>query len=251
MPHMTQGAIPLSLEVTTPCAGPTTMDTPCPANIRELLTFLPARPQLHPDARYSTSTAIYSAQNFAPPQKRPLCCRPYPEMLPKLKNFFGRVVNDLGIGDISCQSMQGNLQHMSEMSFMSEADVSLYGGRIVSAIDPIVQAIAKAAGLPGRTSVLSEAAGRTVYSRRGDFNITVRRRWPEDGQVQQQRVLVCSDQDEAYSVLLSKAKDFSRPLKLDATKEQTNAKAMAVRVSLHLASNYGAILHNVARVADG
>ncbi|KAK0229206.1 hypothetical protein EDD85DRAFT_139180 [Armillaria nabsnona] len=224
----------LSLEVTTPCAGPTTMDTPCPANIRELLTFLPARPPLHPDARYSTSTAIYSAQNFAPPQKRPLCCRPYPEKLPELKNFFGGVVNDLGIGDISCQSMQGNLQHMSEMSFMSEADVSLYGGRIVSAIDPIVQAIAKAAGLPGRTSVLCEAVGRTAYSQRGDFNITVRRRWPEDGQVRQQRVLVCSDEDNAYSVLLSKAKDFSRPLKLDATKEQTNAKAMAVKLALQM-----------------
>ncbi len=225
------------------------MDTPCPANIQELLTFFPARPRLHPEAIYSISTAAYYARSFFPPEKRPLCCRPYPELLLELKKFIGGVVNDLGIGGVSCQSMQRDLQRMSNMYFRTEAEVSLYGGHVISAVEPVVQAIAEAAGLPARTDVLYEPA---VHSwQRGDFNITVQRKWLEDERVRRQRVLICSEGDKAYLVLLSKAEDFSRPLRLDATKEQTGAIAMAVRVSLRLTHNYVDVSHNVARVADG
>ncbi|KAK0229979.1 hypothetical protein EDD85DRAFT_957105 [Armillaria nabsnona] len=155
-------------------------------------------------------------------------------MLLEPKKFIGGVVNDLGIGGVSCQSMQRDLQRMSYMYFQTEAEVSLYGGHVISAVEPVVQAIAEADGLPGRTDVLYEPA---VHSwQRGDFNITVQRKWLEDGRVRQQRVLVCSEGDKAYSVLLSKAEDFSRPLRLDATKEQTGTKAMAVRLALQMAN---------------
>ncbi|KAK0227660.1 hypothetical protein IW262DRAFT_548931 [Armillaria fumosa] len=210
------------------------MDALCPANIRELLTFLPARPKLHPDARYSTETTAYSAQHFAPPEKRPLCYRPYPEMLFDLKTFLGGMVNNLVLGDISCQSMQLGLEDMSQTSFLNEVGVDMYRHSIVIAMRPIVETIAKAAGLPGRTSVLYQSFGQTVYSQPGDFNITVQHKWLENGQVQKRRILVCSSEDEAYSVLLSKAEDLSHPLILDATKEQTNAKAMAVRLALQM-----------------
>ncbi|KAK0227646.1 hypothetical protein IW262DRAFT_1454814 [Armillaria fumosa] len=210
------------------------MDTPCPANIGELLKFLPSRPKLPPDARYSTETVAYSAQHFAPPEQRPLCCRPYPEMLPELKKFLGGVVTDLGIGDISCQSMLPGLTRMRWVSFLSEGDVSMYGHCVVAAIDPIVQTIAEADGLQGSTGLLCDPVGQTVYSQPGDFNIIVEHRWLENGEVQNQPILVCSDENKAYSVLLSKAEDLSSPLKLDATKEQTNAKAMAVRLALQM-----------------
>ncbi|PBK63953.1 hypothetical protein ARMSODRAFT_1023587 [Armillaria solidipes] len=213
---------------------PQTMDTPCPANIQELLTYFPARPQLHPEAIYSTSTAAYCPRSFFPPEKRPLCCRPYPELLLELKKFIGGVVNDLGIGGVSCQSMQRDLQRMSDMYLWTEAEVSLHGGHVISAVELVVQAISEAASLPGRTNVLHESA---VHSwQRDDFNITVQRKWLEDGHVRKQRILVCSEGDKAYSVLLSKAEDFSRSLRLDATKEQTGAKAMAVRLALQMAN---------------
>ncbi|KAK0493339.1 hypothetical protein EDD18DRAFT_1179626 [Armillaria luteobubalina] len=201
------------------------MDSPCPTNIHELLNFLPIRPKLRPE-------------------QRPLCCRPCPEMLPELKNFLGGVVNNLGIGDISCQPMQAGLEDMGWMSFFNEVGMDLYCRSILVAIRPIVQAIAEAAGLPGRTGVLCDSFGQTVYSQPGDFNIAVEHRWLENGQVRKQRVLVCSNEVEAYSVLLSTAEDFSRPLKLDATKEQTHAKAMAVRLALQMVTagaDYGFI----------
>ncbi|PBK86449.1 hypothetical protein ARMGADRAFT_536577 [Armillaria gallica] len=216
---------------------PQTMDTLCPANIQELLTFFPARPKLHPEAIYSTSTAAYCARSFFPPEKRPLCYRPYPELLLELKKFISGVVNDLGIGGVSCQSMQRDLQRVSYTYSQTEAEVSLYGCHAISAVEPVVQAIAEADGRPGRTDVFYEPA---VHSwQRGDFNITVQRKWLEYGHVRKQRVLVCSDGDKAYSVLLSKAEDFSRPLRLDATKEQTGANAMAVRLALQM-TNAGA-----------
>ncbi|KAK0227650.1 hypothetical protein IW262DRAFT_548517 [Armillaria fumosa] len=210
------------------------MDTPCPANIQEFLTFLPARPKLPPDARYSTETAAYSAQNVAPPERRPLCCRPYPEMLPELKKFLDGVVNDLGIGDMSCQSMLPGLTRMRRISFLSEVDVSEYGHSVVAAIEPIVGVIAKAAGLQGSTGLLHQSVGPAVYSQPGDFNIIVEQEWLKNGEVQNQHVLVCSDEDKAYLVLLSKAESLSSPLKLDATKEQTNANAMAVKLALQM-----------------
>ncbi|KAK0460630.1 uncharacterized protein EV420DRAFT_1533223, partial [Desarmillaria tabescens] len=211
------------------------MDTPCPTNIRDFLSFLPARPSLHPDARYSTSTEAYYAGDVAPPQECPICCRPYPELLPKLKNFLHELVDSLGIGGVSCQSMQQDLERMSLKSFLTETDVSLYGANAIAAIQPIVRAITEASGIPGRINVLYEPArGGIVDSQRGDFNITVERKWLEDGHVRRQRILVCSDEDKAYSVLLSKAEALSRPFRLDATKEQTGAKAMAVKLALQM-----------------
>ncbi|KAK0473900.1 hypothetical protein IW261DRAFT_1502130, partial [Armillaria novae-zelandiae] len=155
-------------------------------------------------------------------------------MLPELKNFLDGVVTDLGIGDISCQSMRLHLELMSGTSFLGKDHMCLYGSHILSAVGHVVQAIAKAAGLQGLTIVLYRPVGQTIYAQGGHSNITVEHKWLENGQVRQQTVLVCSEEDEAYSVLLLKAEDLSRPLKLDATKEQTNANAMAVRVSFSL-----------------
>ncbi|KAK0470663.1 hypothetical protein IW261DRAFT_1003243 [Armillaria novae-zelandiae] len=118
---------------------------------------------------------------------------------------------------------------------ISLAHVSLYTSHSVAAIEPIVQTIAKAAGLQGSIALRYDPVGETVYSQRGDVNIIVEQQeWFKNELVRKQRVLVCSDEDRAYSVLLSKAESLSSPLKLDATKEQTNAKAMAVKLALQM-----------------
>ncbi|KAK0460617.1 uncharacterized protein EV420DRAFT_1762828 [Desarmillaria tabescens] len=206
------------------------MDTPCPANIQEFLTFLPARPELRLNA--TSETEVYTALDIAPPEDRPIYCRLYPELIPKLRSFLGGLVHDQGVGGVSCRSMQRDLQRMRRMSFRTDsgAEVSLYGSLAISAVEPVVQTIAEVAGFTGCISVMYEP----VCSQRGNFDIAVEQEWLDDGLVRRERVLVCSDEDKAYLVLLEKAEDLSRPLRLDVTKKQTGAKAMAVKLALHM-----------------
>ncbi|KAG7445295.1 uncharacterized protein BT62DRAFT_933136 [Guyanagaster necrorhizus] len=94
-----------------------------PATIKEFLTFLPDRPPLHPRARYSSSTEIYTAQITAPPADRSISCQPRPCPHPKTeKKIIGRVVTDLGVGAVSCQSMQRDVQNMVTQAMWTEAD---------------------------------------------------------------------------------------------------------------------------------
>ncbi len=67
---------------------------------------------------------------------------------------------------------------------------------------------------------------RSVGEVGGDFDITIL----HDGC--REPVVVCSEEDIAYSVLLEKAEDLSRPFSLDVTKKQTGAKAIIVKVSV-------------------
>ncbi|KAF8972300.1 hypothetical protein BDZ97DRAFT_1020038 [Flammula alnicola] len=207
------------------------MTTTCPANIEEFLTFLPKRPKLHPEAKNKTSPADYSARDILPPEYRYISCQPYPDLLPSLKNFIGGVVNDLRIGSVACQPMQRALNSMAMSSFRAKANVSLYGHDVTTAISPVVEAIATAAGFADPVFVRHDAVVETVYAQTGDFNITVLRETDtEDGRTNRVPMHFCFDQDKAYSVLLEKAEALSGSFSLDATQKQTGAKAMVLKV---------------------
>ncbi|KAK0460615.1 uncharacterized protein EV420DRAFT_219994 [Desarmillaria tabescens] len=205
------------------------MDTLCPAIIQEFLTFLPARPWLDSET-YPTSTDVYTAQDVAPAEDRPIYCHPDLTLILRLMEFLVGLVRSLDIGSVSCQSMQECLEAMSDVSFQAEVDMSRYSSHVTSAIRPIIQAIAEATGLPGRFSVEQQAVSEV----QGDFDVTVVRKWLEDGRVLWEPVVVCSEEDRAYSVLLEKAEELSRPFSLDATEKQTGAKAMAVKLALQM-----------------
>ncbi|KAK0432165.1 uncharacterized protein EV420DRAFT_1772379 [Desarmillaria tabescens] len=210
------------------------MDAACPTSIKELLTFLPDQPKLHSEAKSSTSTADYTAKDPPPPKYRFISSRIYPDLLLNLKEFISGVVNDLSIGEASCQSMQHALNNMSEVCFRNETQVSQYGGYVAEAVHPVVEAIAAAAGLAGGIGVKRVPVAIPQWSL-GHFNFIVgRRNKTEDGRFEIVPLKACSDEDKAYWVLLSKTEALSMPFSLDATQKQTGAKAMVVKLALQM-----------------
>ncbi len=207
---------------------------------------------LHPLAKYLTSTEIYTALDIVPPADRFISCQIHPDLLPNLKDFIGGIVNDLDLGGVSCQPMQTLLNSMARIPLQNEDNVSEYGGLATRALEPVVQAIGAAAGLAGPIGVQHDAVDEIVHSRTGGFNlVVVRQSETETGRKSWLPVQVCSDEDKAYSVLLSKAETLSRLFILDATKKQTGAKAMVVKVSVHRVLYQVAISHNAACPPDG
>ncbi|PBK63951.1 hypothetical protein ARMSODRAFT_522200 [Armillaria solidipes] len=216
---------------------PYTMTTTCPANMQDLLTFLPERPELHPLVKNSTSSEIYTALDIVPPADRFISCQIYPDLLPNLKDFISGMVNDFGLGGVSCQSMQTLLNSMARISLQNEHNVSEYGGLATRALEPVVQIIGAAAGLAGPIGVQHDAVAEIVHSQTGGFNLAVvRQTETENGRKSWVPIQVCSDEDKAYSVFLSKAEALSRPFTLDATEKQTGAKAMVIQLALQMAT---------------
>ncbi|KAK0449543.1 uncharacterized protein EV420DRAFT_773976 [Desarmillaria tabescens] len=212
------------------------MDAACPTNIKELLTFLPDQPKLHLEVKSSTWTADYTAKDPPPPKYRFISSRIYPDLLLNLKEFISGVVNDLNIGEVSCQSMQHALNNMSEVCFQNETHVSEYDGYVAEAVHPVVEAIAAAAGLAGGICVKREPVTISQWSQIGDFNFIVgRRNKTEDGRFEIVPLKACSDEDKGYWVLLSKTEALSMPFSLDATQKQTGAKAMVAKLALRMA----------------
>ncbi len=74
--------------------------------------------------------------------------------------------------------------------------------------------------------------------------------WHENG-LRTESIIVRSDKDEAYSVLLSKAEELSQSFSLDATKKQTGAKAMTAKVSVLRVSYWVAVSLDAACASDG
>ncbi|KAK0447174.1 hypothetical protein EV421DRAFT_1901297 [Armillaria borealis] len=229
------------------------MNTPHPANIQEFLTFLPARPRLDLDTTLRpTSTEVYTAQDVAPAEDHPIYCLPDITILPRLMEFLTGLVNSLDIGDVSCQSMQRDLEAMSDVSFQAKCDVSRYGGHVTLAITPVVRVIASASGIPGHYSVEHLYVVDGNWYQRGDYNVTVARKWVEDEEIQWESILVCSEKDEVYSVLLSKAEELSRPFSPDATKKQAGARAMAAKLALQMVAakaEYGILFAGYIAIA--
>lgn len=113
------------------------------------------------------------------------------------------------------------------VGFESKGGVSEYGGYAIAAIGPIAEAIAGAAGIADPISVRRLAA----HGRKFDFNLLLQREIEaEAGHTDCVPIQVCSDNDMAYSMLLVKAEDLSRPFSLDANQKQTGAKAMVVKM---------------------
>ncbi|KAK0470370.1 uncharacterized protein EV420DRAFT_110267 [Desarmillaria tabescens] len=207
------------------------MGTIFPSNIQDFLTFLPIAPQPGPDPWIETSTTAYTAHNIlTPPADRPLLSRPDPNFVPRLTEFLNSRVAELGISDVSCQSMLQGLELMRILELEDENTVNEYGEYVTRAIDPIVRTIANAANLGGRFNLLRGHVKKFEYSSKSDFTITFVRK-NEQGI---ERTATCSDEDLAYSVLLSKAEELSRPICLDATKRQEGAAAMAVKLALQM-----------------
>ncbi|KAK0449548.1 uncharacterized protein EV420DRAFT_774973 [Desarmillaria tabescens] len=192
----------------------------CPTNINEFLTFLPQQPKLRPNSTADSNS--YTPLELVPPERRFIFSQLYPDLLLNLKDFISGVVNDLGIGDMPCQSMQSALKDMARVSFQNERQVSEYGGYVTQAVEPVVEAI----------------AGPTVGVRHepdgSDFNLVIGRDEIEDCRLDWVPLRVCSDRDVDYSVLLSEAEALSMPVSLDATRKQTGAKAMAMKLALQM-----------------
>ncbi len=89
-------------------------------------------------------------------------------------------------------------------------------------IEPIIQAIAGAAGLNGRIKLSHTPVKDLVFAQKGNFTMTLIQE--NDGI---EHLLTCSDKDKAFLVLLSKAEALSGSIHLDATTKQTGAAAMA------------------------
>ncbi|KAK0229978.1 hypothetical protein EDD85DRAFT_126609 [Armillaria nabsnona] len=205
--------------------------------MQELLTFLPERPVLHPLAKYLTSTEIYTALDIVPPADRFISCQIHPDLLPNLKDFIGGIVNDLELGGVSCQPMQTLLNSMARIPLQNEDNVSEYGGLATRALEPVVQAIGAAAGLAGPIGVQHDAVDDILHSLTGGFNlVVVQQSETKTGRKSWLPIQVCSDEDKVYSVLLSEAETLSRLFVLDATKKQTGAKAMVVKLALQMAT---------------
>lgn len=204
-----------------------------PANIQEFLTFIPERPRLDPTASTRTKVTPFTAQNIPPAEDRPIFWSLDPTLIPRLKEFLALVVDNLNVGDVSCQSMEEILLRMSVLSLRAENTVSLYGEYINTAINPIVRTIANAAHLSGNIVVERSLDGNSTYSEKDQYNFTVIRAANEEGLAQFENIQVCSDKDEAFSVLLSEAEQLGQTSRLDMTTMQKGAAAMAAKVSLH------------------
>ncbi|KAK0184419.1 hypothetical protein F5146DRAFT_1145582 [Armillaria mellea] len=178
------------------------MEAACPTNIRELPTFFPDQPILHSEAKSSTSTADYTARDPPPPQYRFISSRPYLDLLLNLKEFISGLVNDLGIGQVSCQSMQNGLDAMAMVSFRDEK-----------------QAIAAAAGLAGRIRVNRVPVAVPEHSQIGDYTFIVgQQQKTEDGHVE-----------------FVPAEALTGSFCLDAAQKQTGTKAVIVKLALQMA----------------
>ncbi|KAK0194689.1 hypothetical protein F5146DRAFT_1037109, partial [Armillaria mellea] len=207
-----------------------------PANIQEFLVFLPFRPLLLPEAKYSSSIAPYTAQVVPSPEDRLLCCRPDLTLIPRLMKFLIATVKNLDIGSVSFKSPQ-------QQSFQTQFQMGMYLQDCVFAIDPIIEPIAQAAGLPDHNIYVMPMS---VGELGNDFDITIVRRGSS------KPVVVCSEEDIAYSVLLEKAEDLSRPFSLDVTKKQTGSKAIIVKLALQMVATkaeYGFLFAGYIAVA--
>ncbi len=142
----------------------------CPANIDDFLAFCPDQPRFHPEANNSSATEPYSARDITPPADSSISCRPDPTLLPRLKDFIRGAVDSYGVGGASCQPMQVALNHMRVVAFESTGDVSEYGDYAIAAIEPIVEAIAEAAGIADTISVRRRAVPQSTKS---DFSLLV------------------------------------------------------------------------------
>ncbi len=114
---------------------------------------------------------------------------------------------------------------MRRVAFESTGDVSEYGDYAIAAIEPI----AEAAGIADTISVRRRAVPKSTES---DFSLLVQREIEtEAGHTKWVPIQICSDNDIAYSVLLSKAEELSQSFSLDTNQKQRGAKAMVVKVS--------------------
>ncbi|KAK0449546.1 uncharacterized protein EV420DRAFT_774200 [Desarmillaria tabescens] len=204
--------------------------TACPANINEFLTFLPQQHKPPPNSTSSADSDSYTPLELVPPEHRFISSQLYPNLLLNLKDIIGGVVNDLGVGDVSCQSMQDALDDMAMVSFRTERQVSEYGGYVAEVVRPVVK------GLAGRIiSVRHQAVGILQGSQIGSFSFTIGRRdKTEDGRFHWVSLNACADMNVAHPVLLAQAEALSRPFSLDATRKQTGAKAMVVKLALQM-----------------
>ncbi|KAK0237571.1 hypothetical protein EDD85DRAFT_789728 [Armillaria nabsnona] len=122
--------------------------------------------------------------------------------------------------------MQAALDGMKMKILWVQGSMSSYNKLTTLALNPIVKAIAVATGLKGYLNVNHEAVIETRYN----FNISVYKNWVQDGHIRQESILICSNENKVYFVLLAKAEALSRPFSLDANKKQTGTKAMAVKM---------------------
>ncbi|PBK80839.1 hypothetical protein ARMGADRAFT_820551 [Armillaria gallica] len=128
--------------------------------------------------------------------------------------------------------MQVALNHMKVVAFESTGDVSEYGDYAIAAIEPIVEAIAEAAGFADTISVRRRAVPESTES---DFSLLVQREVEtEAGHAKWVPIQICSDNDIAYPVLLSKAEELSQSFGLDTNQKQRGAKAMVVKLVLQM-----------------
>ncbi|SJK98200.1 uncharacterized protein ARMOST_01461 [Armillaria ostoyae] len=201
-----------------------------PTNVREFLTFLPIAPQQGPRPSTGTTTTDYSAKDILiPPTDQPILSRLDVTLIPRLTDFLTSRAGESGIGDVSCQSMLDGLDNMRLSELQDESSVSLYGEYATRVIEPVVRAIASAAGLSGRIKLSRTPVKDFACSQKGNFTMTLIRE--SDGI---ERLPTCSDEDKAFSVLFSKAEALSRSIRLDVTTKQTGAAAMAVKLALQM-----------------
>ncbi len=192
-----------------------------PANIQEFLTFILERPRLDPTASIATKAAPFTAQNIPLPEDRPISWSLDSTLIPRLKEFFASVVDNINVGDVSCQSMEEILLCLSVLTLKAENTVSLYGEYIDTAINPIVRTIANAAHLSGNAVMERSLGGNSTYSQKDEYNFTIIQRATNEKELTRfENIQVCSDKDEAFSVLLSEAEWPGQPSRLDMTRKQ-------------------------------
>ncbi|KAK0241081.1 hypothetical protein EDD85DRAFT_934170, partial [Armillaria nabsnona] len=130
--------------------------------------------------------------------------------------------------------MEEILLRMSVLSLKAENTASLYGEYITTVINPIVRTIANAAHLSGNTVVERSLGGNSMNPQKDEHKFKVIGATNEEGLGYFENIQVCSDKDEASSVLLSEAEQLGQPFRLDMTRKQKGAAAMAIKGSLQL-----------------
>ncbi|KAK0459353.1 uncharacterized protein EV420DRAFT_1539752, partial [Desarmillaria tabescens] len=223
-----------------------------PANIQEFLTSLPRPPRLGRNASKGTAMEAYTAHNILTvPEDQPILSRLDHTLIPRLTQFISSVVVDFDIGDVSCQSMLQGLQLMRACRIEGENNVSLYGEYSTRAIDPIVHAIAEAAHIDGEFTLHREPVTDLVWPQKCScFTFTL---VGQDDAVKEQDIRVCSDEDTAYSSLLSRAEELSQSIRLDVTRKQEGAAAMAINLASQMITSrveYGFFFLRLARSTD-
>ncbi|KAK0449541.1 uncharacterized protein EV420DRAFT_1766945 [Desarmillaria tabescens] len=182
-----------------------------PANIQEFLTFLPGSPRLGRNPSTRSTTEAYTAHNILmTPEDQPILSRLDHTLIPRLKEFISSAVVDFDIGDVSCQPMQQGLQLMQACRIEGENYMSLYG----------------------EFTLHREPVTDLVWPQKcGCFTFTL---VGQNDAVEEQDIRVCSDEDTVYSSLLSKAEELSQSIRLDVTRKQEGAAAMAINLALQM-----------------